>query len=78
MKQLLPWDAAEEITFEAEPGTLTDHKLQAIRDMGSKAAAKSLMERAGVPLVPGYHGLDNSPALLEREALFFGVSNCLS
>ena len=34
MKALLPWDAAEEITFEAEPGTLTDHKLQAIRDMG--------------------------------------------
>ncbi len=34
MKLLLPWDAAEEITFEAEPGTLTDHKLQAIRDLG--------------------------------------------
>jgi len=34
MKALLPWDAAEEITFEAEPGTLTDHKLQAIRNMG--------------------------------------------
>ena len=34
MKALLPWDAAEEITFEAEPGTLTDHKLKAIRDMG--------------------------------------------
>jgi oxygen-independent coproporphyrinogen-3 oxidase len=34
MKRLLPWDAAEEITFEAEPGTLTDHKLQAIRDLG--------------------------------------------
>jgi len=28
----------------------------AIRAMGSKAAAKALMERAGVPLVPGYHG----------------------
>jgi len=28
----------------------------AIRAMGSKAAAKELMERAGVPLVPGYHG----------------------
>jgi 3-methylcrotonyl-CoA carboxylase alpha subunit len=28
----------------------------AIRAMGSKAAAKTLMERAGVPLVPGYHG----------------------
>jgi oxygen-independent coproporphyrinogen-3 oxidase len=34
MKRLLPWDAAEEITFEAEPGTLTDHKLQAIRELG--------------------------------------------
>ena len=34
MKALLPWDEAEEITFEAEPGTLTDHKLKAIRDMG--------------------------------------------
>ena len=40
----------------------------AIRDMGSKAAAKTLMERAGVPLVPGYHGADNDPALLAREA----------
>ena len=28
----------------------------AIRAMGSKSAAKTLMERAGVPLVPGYHG----------------------
>lgn len=34
MKQLLPWDEVEEVTFEAEPGTLTDHKLQAIRDLG--------------------------------------------
>ena len=34
MKQLLPWDAAEEVTFECEPGTLTDHKLKAIRDLG--------------------------------------------
>jgi 3-methylcrotonyl-CoA carboxylase alpha subunit len=40
----------------------------AIRAMGSKAAAKSLMEQAGVPLVPGYHGQDNDPALLAREA----------
>ncbi|KPC25600.1 3-methylcrotonyl-CoA carboxylase alpha subunit [Pseudomonas syringae pv. cilantro] len=28
----------------------------AIDAMGSKSAAKSLMEKAGVPLVPGYHG----------------------
>ena len=40
----------------------------AIAAMGSKSAAKSLMEKAGVPLVPGYHGADNDPALLAREA----------
>src|SRR5438034_6275997 len=34
MKRLLPWDDVEEVTFEAEPGTLTDHKLKAIRDFG--------------------------------------------
>jgi 3-methylcrotonyl-CoA carboxylase alpha subunit len=44
----------------------------AIRAMGSKAAAKTLMEKAGVPLVPGYHGLDNDPALLAREAQRIG------
>jgi 3-methylcrotonyl-CoA carboxylase alpha subunit len=40
----------------------------AIAAMGSKAAAKSLMEKARVPLVPGYHGKDNDAALLAREA----------
>ncbi|CAB3785039.1 acetyl/propionyl/methylcrotonyl-CoA carboxylase subunit alpha [Pararobbsia alpina] len=40
----------------------------AISAMGSKAAAKSMMAQAGVPLVPGYHGDDQSPALLKREA----------
>lgn len=34
MKALLPWDEVEEVAFEAEPGTLTDHKLKAIREMG--------------------------------------------
>ena len=34
MKELLPWDEAEEVAFEAEPGTLTDHKLAAIREVG--------------------------------------------
>ena len=34
MKALLPWSEAEEVTFEAEPGTLTDHKLKAIRELG--------------------------------------------
>jgi oxygen-independent coproporphyrinogen-3 oxidase len=34
MKALLPWDGVEEVTFECEPGTLTDHKLKAIRELG--------------------------------------------
>ncbi|MEW6307027.1 MAG: coproporphyrinogen-III oxidase family protein [Verrucomicrobiota bacterium] len=34
MKALLPWDAVDEVTFECEPGTLTDHKLAAIRELG--------------------------------------------
>lgn len=34
MKSLFPWDRAEEVTFEAEPGTLTDQKLKAIRNLG--------------------------------------------
>jgi oxygen-independent coproporphyrinogen-3 oxidase len=31
---ITPWNDAEEITFECEPGTLTQHKLRAIRKMG--------------------------------------------
>ena len=34
MKRLISWEGAEEVAFEAEPGTLTDHKLKAIREMG--------------------------------------------
>ena len=34
MKRLLPWDGAEEITFECEPGTLTDGKLKVIQELG--------------------------------------------
>jgi oxygen-independent coproporphyrinogen-3 oxidase len=34
MKALISWDEAEEVTFECEPGTLTNHKLKAIREMG--------------------------------------------
>jgi 3-methylcrotonyl-CoA carboxylase alpha subunit len=40
----------------------------AIQAMGLKAESKRLMEQAGVPLVPGYHGADQDPALLKREA----------
>jgi oxygen-independent coproporphyrinogen III oxidase len=34
MQRLLPWDDAEEITFECEPGTLTEGKLRNIKDLG--------------------------------------------
>jgi 3-methylcrotonyl-CoA carboxylase alpha subunit len=40
----------------------------AIKAMGLKAESKQLMERAGVPLVPGYHGSDQDPALLQLKA----------
>ncbi len=40
----------------------------AIEAMGSKSAAKAIMEKAGVPLVPGYHGDDQDPALLKKHA----------
>ncbi|NLP59908.1 acetyl/propionyl/methylcrotonyl-CoA carboxylase subunit alpha [Paraburkholderia sacchari] len=42
--------------------------VEAIAAMGSKAAAKALMHAAAVPLVPGYHGDDQDPALLQSEA----------
>jgi 3-methylcrotonyl-CoA carboxylase alpha subunit len=40
----------------------------AIQAMGLKSESKQLMEKAGVPLVPGYHGASQEPALLAREA----------
>ncbi|WP_138472602.1 acetyl/propionyl/methylcrotonyl-CoA carboxylase subunit alpha [Poseidonocella sp. HB161398] len=40
----------------------------AIGAMGLKDAAKALMETAGVPVVPGYHGESQDPAFLAAEA----------
>jgi 3-methylcrotonyl-CoA carboxylase alpha subunit len=40
----------------------------AIRAMGSKSAAKDVMAKAGVPLVPGYHGEAQDPEALARAA----------
>jgi 3-methylcrotonyl-CoA carboxylase alpha subunit len=45
---------------------------QAIAAMGSKSHAKALMQQAGVPVVPGYHGDDQSDAVLAREAARIG------
>jgi len=43
-------------------------RVAAIRAMGSKSAAKGIMEKAGVPLVPGYHGEDQSLETLRAAA----------
>ena len=40
----------------------------AMEAMGSKSAAKALMEKAGVPLVPGYHGDNQDPDFLHQQA----------
>ena len=53
--------ADNDITFIGPP-------IQAIEAMGSKSAAKSIMEKAGVPLVPGYHGDNQDPAFLKQAS----------
>ena len=53
--------AAAGLAFIGPPAT-------AIHAMGSKSAAKALMEKAGVPLVPGYHGETQDPDFLQDQA----------
>ena len=49
----------------------------AIAAMGSKSAAKKIMQHAGVPLVPGYHGDDQSDATLAAESAKIGYPQLL-
>ena len=42
--------------------------VSAIHAMGSKSEAKKLMEKAGVPLTPGYHGDEQNPEFLKQQA----------
>ena len=42
--------------------------VEAIRAMGLKATSKALMEKADVPLTPGYHGNNQDPEFLHQEA----------
>jgi len=53
--------AKENIVFIGPP-------VGAIEAMGSKSAAKNIMEKAQVPLVPGYHGDDQSAEILKKAA----------
>ena len=57
--------AAAGIVFVGPPAS-------AIRAMGLKDAAKALMEKAGVPVVPGYHGERQDAAFLAGEAEAIG------
>ncbi len=45
---------------------------EAMRAMGSKASAKTLMESAGVPVLSGYHGNEQDAAFLARQAARVG------
>ncbi|BBB26624.1 acetyl/propionyl/methylcrotonyl-CoA carboxylase subunit alpha [Amphritea japonica] len=49
----------------------------AIEAMGSKSAAKEIMSHASVPLVPGYHGDDQTPAVLKEESVKCGFPQLL-
>ncbi|EXJ78462.1 3-methylcrotonyl-CoA carboxylase alpha subunit [Capronia coronata CBS 617.96] len=53
--------ADEGVTFIGPPPS-------AIEDMGDKARSKEIMNAAGVPCVPGYHGADQNPTTLAEEA----------
>ncbi len=53
--------AAANIIFVGPPAS-------AITAMGSKSNAKQIMQTAKVPLVPGYHGKDQSLSVLQKEA----------
>ncbi len=44
----------------------------AIRSMGSKREAKALVEKAGVPVIPGYDGSSQDPKVLAKEAIKVG------
>ncbi len=57
---------------EAAGLTFIGPSAAAIRAMGLKDAAKALMQKAGVPVVPGYHGADQDDALLATKAASLG------
>jgi 3-methylcrotonyl-CoA carboxylase alpha subunit len=53
---------------EAAGLTFIGPTADSIERMGSKSAAKRIMEAAGVPVVPGYHGDEQDPTFLQEEA----------
>ena len=45
MKRILPWDKAEEVTFECEPGTLTEKKLEAIKGISPSSTTSTTVSQ---------------------------------
>lgn len=45
---------------------------ETIKTMGAKSRAKTLMQASGVPVLPGYHGQDNTLATLQTQAKIIG------
>ncbi len=62
--------AQQEVVFIGPP-------VAAIEAMGSKSAAKEIMGKADVPLVPGYHGDDQDPAYLKEQSKLVGYPQIL-
>lgn len=56
---------SEDIIFMGPPAT-------AIRDMGIKSTSKAIMAAAGVPIITGYHGDDQTDSKLQEEAQKIG------
>ena len=65
MRSFANFAPANDIVFIGPP-------VGAIQSMGSKSAAKEIMSQADVPLLPGYHGADQTPQLLQDEAQKIG------
>lgn len=57
--------AKQDVVFIGPPAS-------AIKAMGPKDEAKKIMQKAGIPVVPGYHGEDQDPKTLKKEATRLG------
>jgi len=58
--------------LESKGYTFIGPPSSAIRAMGDKSESKRIMNKAGVPCLPGYHGVDDSPDVLLRESIAIG------
>ena len=76
MLSILVTDCSENAAFaeqcEANGIVFIGPPSSAIRSMGSKSASKDIMQKAGVPILPGYFGSNQDPSFLQNEAAKIG------